>query len=366
MRLYIVLFSFVVIISSCKESFNPKLDEVNSPLVVDGLITDQAQPYTIKLYKAAKFNSDQTYTQETNADVKVSDDCGNTYNFTETSAGIYVSNPSQFVGQPGRTYILTINTNDNILYHSNPQLLLPNNFNVTAYAEFGTKDQLVEDADGNPSKQSLQGINLLVDIQNNTDTLARFRFENKTSLEYSYAVAISLWKTYIYFCWNLQNDNSLVNISGEQYQTSSNDIKKHKICFIPKPEAIRANYSDTVEMDPFYTMAYVSQQIIKVSQFRINSETYQFNKDVNTMLAAQSKMFDPGSTQIKGNVHCDSNPQKLVLGLFEASSVTTNYYAIKPGTTKVTRIIKFEPPYSSGCLGFTSPPFLSPPDFWVN
>ena len=366
MRLNIALFAFVVIISSCKEQFNPKLDDVNSPLVVDGLITDQAQPYTIQLYKASKFNSDQVYAQETNANVIVSDDCGNTYNFTETSAGIYVSDPSQFVGQPGRTYTLAINTNDNNLYHSNPQILLPNNFNVTTYAELGSIDQLVDDVDGNPNKESLQGINLLVDIQNNTDTLPRFRFENKTYLEYSYSVSLSMVKTYAYFCWNFQNNNGLVNISGEQYLTSSKDIKKHKICFIPKTETIRVTYEDSVEVDPFYSFTNISEQIVKVTQYRINSETYQFNKDVNTMLAAKSKMFDPGAAQIKGNVHCDSNSQKLVLGLFEASSVRTNYYAIKPGSTKVTRIIKFEPPYSSGCIGFISPPFLSPPDFWVN
>ena len=366
MRLYIVLFSFVVIISSCKEPFNPKLDDVNSPLVVDGLITDQAQPYTIQLYKASKFNSDKVYTQETNANITISDDCGNTYNFTETSAGIYVSDPSQFVGQPGRTYTLAINTSDNNLYHSNPQLLLPNNFNVTTYTELGSIDQVVDDVDGNPNKKSLQGINLLVDIQNNTDTLPRFRFENKTYLEYSYSVNLSMIKTYVYFCWDLLNDKGLVNISGEQYLTSSKEIKKHKICFIPKTDTIQATYADTVEIDPFYTIADVSEQIVKVKQYRINNETYQFNKDINTMLAAQNKMFDPGATQIKGNMHCDSNPQKLVLGLFEASSVTTNYYAIKPDSTKVTRIIKFEPPYSSGCIGFLGATFTSPPDFWVN
>lgn len=370
MRLYIILFAFIVISSSCKEPFGPKTDTANSPLVVDGLITDEAKPYTIRLYMADQFQSEQGRKNETNADVTVSDDLGHTYKFTETSAGVYVSNPSVFVGQPGRTYTLSVNTSDNNVFHSNPQLLLPNNFNVNTYAELASQDQMVDDGNGNAHKELVEGVNLLVDVQNSTDTVPHFRFDHSTYTECSYTIIISQLKRYVYYAWNLKSDNDLVNISDGQYQTSMNDIKKHKICFLPSSESIEVVNPDSVEIDPPSFTAYISLNIIKVTQYRINNETYKFNKDVNTLLAAQNKTFDPTAFQIKGNMYCDSNPQKLVLGFFEASSARTNYYKIKPGKLVVTSIDKFEPPSSSGVIGtiesLMPPIFQNPPDFWVH
>lgn len=371
MRLYIILLMITIgINSSCKRIYDPKLDSINSPLFVEGLITDEAKPYTIRIKTATQFNSNQSYSNVTKAKVTVSDNYGHTYKFTETTAGVYTSNPSEFVGVPGRTYTLSILTNDNYVFSSNPQILLPNNYKVTTYAEFGSQDQLVDDGYGTPFKETVQGINLLVDIENNTDTVPHFKFKHKSYREYSYKVEIITdILYYVYYGWDFLSDNDLINITDEQYQTSLKDIKKHAVCFVPTASTVEASYLDSATNQSSTKTAYVPKQIVKVSQYRINNETYQFFKDANTLLAANGKMFDPIVFQLKGNIQCTSNSQKQALGFFEASSLTTNYYAIPPEQKVVSKIKSFEPPASSGCIGTIEskdPVIVSiPPDFWI-
>ena len=42
----------------------------------------------------------------------------------------------------------------------------------------------------------------------------------------------------------------------------------------------------------------------------------------NKQLTTSGKIFDPISSQLKGNLSCINNPSEKVLGFFEASSVT--------------------------------------------
>jgi hypothetical protein len=356
MRFYII--PFLLLMVSCKDPFNPELDTVNSPLVVEGLITNEAKPYEVKLYRALQYNSIKNKTNVTKAKVKVIDDLGHTYGFVEKETGVYRSNPAEFVGQAGRTYTLTIETNDT-KFKSKPQKLLPNDFNVTTYAEFGSKDVLSTDAYGSSYKETVQGVNLLADIENNLDSLPRFRFEHKSYREYTYSIQVSMMKTDLYYGWNAILDNDLVNITDDKYQTTSKNIEKHTVCFLPTVYDVQVEYLDSTNQ-PVTISAYVLQQVTKVTRYRINNETFQFYKDINRLLAAEGKMFDPIAFQVNGNIQCISNPQIPVLGFFEASSVDISYYAIKPGKKVVVKVKSFEPPSPSGYV--IIPPF---PDFWV-
>jgi len=320
----------LLINTSCKELFTTEIEINKIPLAVDGLITDEAKSYSIKLSKAASYNNNDSYeyTSVSKAKVTVSDDCGHTYNFTELdNDGVYMSDPSEFVGVPGRSYTLFIKTADNAAYRSSPQLLLPNDFNVKVDAEFGTKDQLVDDGSGTYIKKTVDGVNLLYTIENKEDTLIRFRFDHKLYEEYSH-------------CWAILRNNDNINIT-DNYGTSTNDIEKHNVCFMPiiKDES-------------------VFKLITKIIQYRVNNETYQFYKNNYTILAATGKIFDHLPFQVKGNVMCISDNTIETLGFFEASSVRISYYALNNGYNTLQYVKSYEPPYDFGCPKV-------PPDFWV-
>jgi len=337
-------------ITSCKELYDPKIDIIETPLVIDGLITDQANPYSIKLTKALPFNNNNVseyateYTGVSKAKVTVSDDCGHTYHFTEIdTGGVYMSDPAEFIGVPGRSYMLSIKTIDNKEYRSAPQLLLPNNFNVKVSAEFGTRDQLVKDGSGAYNKETVQGTNIFFDIENNEDTTIRFRFEQKIYKEY---VEIPLG---IVICWGIVQQKDLINITDSL--TSNKNIEKHIVCFLPniKPEV-------WVEKGIDYSRV-VTALIPKITQFRLNPETYQFYKNCNTLLAANGKIFDPMAFQVNGNMKCISDNTVEVLGFFEASSARISYYALYNGS-KIIHYRNGYAPYDSGCIGMPAP------DWW--
>ena len=339
-------------ITSCKELYDPKIDVVETPLVVEGLITDEAKPYSIKLTKALPFNNNNNnvneytfeYTGVSKAKVTVSDDCGYTYHFTEIdTGGVYMSNPAEFVGVPGRSYTLSIKTIDNKEYRSAPQLLLPNNFNVKVSAEFGTRDQLVVDGWGGYNKETVHGTNLLFDIENTEDTLIRFRFEQKIYKEDTEVPPGNK------LCWGIVLQKDLINITDSL--TSNKNIEKHIVCFLPyiKPEEWTENGVDHLRV--------VTALIPKITQYRLNPETYQFYKNCNTLLAASGKIFDPIAIQVKGNIKCISDNTVEVLGFFEASSARISYYAIRNGSKTIYYRNGFAP-VDYGC---TNAPF---PDWW--
>jgi len=337
-------------ITSCKELYDPKIDIVETPLVVDGLITDQANPYSIKLTKSLPFNNTNVseyateYTGVSKAKITVSDDCGHTYNFTEIdTGGVYMSDPAEFIGVPGRSYSLSIKTIDNKEYRSAPQLLLPNNFNVKVFSEFGTRDQLVVDGWGGYNKETVQGTNLLFDIENTEDTLIRFRFEHKIYKE-------TIQSPDDFNCWSILQQKDLINITDNP--TSNKNIEKHIVCFLPK---IKVEEWVENEIDHIRVVTWL---IPKITQYRLNPETYQFYKNCNIILAASGKVFDPMAFQVKGNITCISDDNLQALGFFEASSVRVSYYALRNGSKNI-RFLNGYAPYDDGCVSF---PF---PDWWL-
>lgn len=367
---YITIIILVLCVcSSCRQIYDPDVKPDQSGLVVAGLMTDQPGPYYVKLSKALPYDSSGLNPPVRSAKVTIMDDCGGSYKLEETETGTYASNPSDLIGVPGRSYTLHIETSDGNIYESASQLLLPNNYNANTYGEFTTRDILVEDFYGQVSKLTIQGIDLLVDIKNTTDTIVRFRFQPAVTTEYSYSITITPMLTYIFYCWANTALNDLVNITDEKYQISSNDILKHSICFIPTVYTYSATYRDSVSKKDSILNAPIVNRVIKVNRYCLNNESYQFYKNVNSLLAAQGKIFDPIASQFNGNIACKNNPQKIALGFFEASSVTISYYASRPGQKIIKNVPSFNLPSPFGCVGGISSedPLASnkPPDFWI-
>ena len=360
MRLKIILLAIILgTITSCKELYDPKINIIETPLVVDGLITDQAKSYSIKLTKALPYNNNNVidYTGVSKATVTVSDDAGNTYNFTESdSVGVYKSNPAEFIGVPGRYYTLHIRTIDNIEYQSAAQLMLPNDFKVDVSAEFGTRDQLVVDGWGAYNKETIHGTNIFFDIENNEDTLIRFRFDHRIITQWAIATKPPTYG------WDKLPNTDLINMT-DNYSTSTNNIEKHVVCFVPTNDLkvivtkvwMGADGTDKIMMDKF-----VDKFVIRIIQYRLNNETYLYYKNISTILAANGSIFDPIPWQVQGNVKCISDNSFGVLGFFEASSARYSYYALH-SFSKILKYVKsYEPPTEFGILGTIVP------DWWVS
>jgi hypothetical protein len=106
-NLLIAVISLMTLFTSCVKEIDLQLDsEMQSRLIVDGLITDNDSVQTVMLSMTSPYDSDKPCPPATGATVSVSDGASMFY-FSETNPGIYQS--SELKGKVGKTYTLTIN-----------------------------------------------------------------------------------------------------------------------------------------------------------------------------------------------------------------------------------------------------------------
>ena len=108
-------------ISGCIDPFDPEVPENNQAfMVVDGIITDQPGPYTVKISRSTSLKGDSDLV--TDAEVSIEVQNGGTETLVETHDGVYETRGLQ--GETGKSYRLTINSGGQT-YRSTWELLRP-------------------------------------------------------------------------------------------------------------------------------------------------------------------------------------------------------------------------------------------------
>jgi hypothetical protein len=305
--------------AACTEPYNFSIDSTVESIVVDGLITDQVESYTIQLHQPSGYGNTSNK-PVTGANVTVTDNLGNTYIFTEDNdkAGIYTSNSAQFTGIPGLSYILHIHTTAGEDFQSASQLLPPAQKIDTVYGEKSFEYFQNVDANGNYISYKADGINVFLDIKNRNEGNQNYRLLNTIYLQYTYQFNIPY--SPFNYCWTkyspaIPGDGMcLINNTDE---AATSEIKKLKFSFIPFDRSF-------YRIIDIATMAKFS---LLIKQYRMNNETSDYYMNIDKQLKAEGRLFDPIATQLKGNILCVNNKNKAAYGFFEASSKTTYTYS---------------------------------------
>ena len=92
--------------TSCEEVIDVDLNSAESKLVIEGAITDQPGPYTVKISKTTDYYIPADYPKISGAVITISDNSGFIEHLTETEPGVYQTD--SLVGIPGRTYSLKV------------------------------------------------------------------------------------------------------------------------------------------------------------------------------------------------------------------------------------------------------------------
>ena len=88
---------------ACKKTINVDVNDAPPQMVIEGLVNNSSAA-KVFITNSVKLSSDNVYPPVSGANVIITDNVGNSFHLTETSAGVY-SNP--FFGVPGRAYNLT-------------------------------------------------------------------------------------------------------------------------------------------------------------------------------------------------------------------------------------------------------------------
>lgn len=106
MNKYLCIILATFLLASCTKVIDIDLNSSNPQMVIEGYISDEQGPYTVKLSKTVNFSDANTYPSITGALVTISDNKGATDTLSESVAGLYQTN--HIKGNPGNTYTLKV------------------------------------------------------------------------------------------------------------------------------------------------------------------------------------------------------------------------------------------------------------------
>lgn len=297
--------------NSCIERFEPEVQGFKSILVVDGLITDREEAYTILLSRSRALNTQDTV-YESLAEVKVTDDDNNSFHFRESKPGVYQSNPLEFVGQVGENYFLDIITSEGEHYQSSPVLLKQTPPIDSIYFE----RQLRTDDEG----VTYQGIAVLLDTHDPQNSTNYYRWEWQEDWE----VAVPYPNQYEWIPLNTQS------ILRGYFELHGLDLR---ICYDSGAGTnIQVETSAHLAEDRIsnYELTYVTDQghkqsslySILVRQYALDSLEFTYWSELKKLSESLGTLFDPQPYELNGNVFNVEDPDEPVVGFFGASTVS--------------------------------------------
>ncbi len=282
-----------MIITGCITQFYPETNESSDLVVVEGLITDKNEPYTIKLSNAMPLGNSQKIIPLTGCSVSVSDDLGNRYNFSETSDGVYVSDSSMFKGEIGRSYVLHITRNalgGYYAYESSPVEMKP----VPPIDSLYYEKVVIHQAD--PWSGLQEGCQVYLDTQDPQNNCKYYRWEFTETWEFHlpYTVTNNI-------CW-ISDNSDMINIKSTSAY-SEDKITSFPIDFI-------SNASDRLGV----------KYSILVNQYSLNEDEYLYWEKLENITENVGGLYDIIPASIPSNVFCTDDPAQKVLGYFSVSA----------------------------------------------
>ena len=306
---FFILFLVVLITSNCTEPYQIETTSFKDVLVIESTITNELDYQEIKLSRTYSLVSDEP-NNESNAQVWIEDSDQNTYNFSESEPGVYVSDET-FKAEPDIAYQLHITTSSGKHFESNEEYLTP-------VAELGSL--YAEKAINN----GIAGIEVRVNSNEDIGNAKHFRYEYEETYKIvaPYDIEFNIELTNInitpqYFSYDIvvtDNDyEKKVGYASESEQEIlqtiitdyNNSISKFPICFIEETNhKIREKYS------------------ILVRQYVQTKESHGFYKKLKDLGSVESLLINSQPGYVNGNIYEVGSEQEKVVGFFEVSSVS--------------------------------------------
>ncbi len=288
---YIALLLTPVLISGCVAKFIPEIEEDKELLVVQGLLTDQLAPDTIKLSRSLPLGQRIDARPVTGSIVTVSDDEGNFHTLPETIAGSYITPPS-FIRTPGRFYTLHINSGG-LNYESLPVEMIPVPPIDSVYYEKSVIEEPYQFSEG------VDACEIFLDTHDPTGKCKYYRWDFSETWVFRllFEVPNSL-------CWISDNSHN-VNIKSTAAFNESK-IKRYPLIYI-------SNFTDRLQY----------RYSIQVNQYSVNEDEFNYWEKISNIAVQVGSLYDIIPASVTGNIQCIENPGEKVLGYFSVSAKTS-------------------------------------------
>ncbi len=311
------LFAMLLLLTGCEEYYRADLDKMDNLMVVESRISPYAKERYIKLSQTSNFNDNMSASPIKEAQCSIVESNGTAYPGTETSEGYYTFRT--FVPESGKSYKLQIKHGGDT-YESDFETMPPAARIDSIYAVLAEKTIYFTDAYGKPSSSTDKGFELKIDAPL-TDKERFYKFNHESVIQWTYQPPSTIgpppppW-----YGWKVFSDTGdNFNLAAKKQFSGAEKVENHTIVY---RSLNNLNYLDS--------LAQTNQGwIITVEQYGITESSYNFYNNINKQLSASGQLFDPVYAQVTGNIHCVTQPDKVVLGQFDLCSFNRYRYFAK-------------------------------------
>lgn len=272
-------------------------------MVVDGEITNEPGPYTVRISRSFAIGNFNNLLVE-GAEVTITDQNGNQVLLTEQSPGKYQTKPSDLIGREGSTYILHIQLPDGTEYESLPETLHPTPPIDSIHYELKEGVEFLGDFTENTFTYFQMYVNL-------TDPPGRenfYRWESTRVMEFE-----SDLPTYppeidpppdppecCYLCYLYNYDQSNIAIASDRF-ADGQEMKNIPVTRIGN--------------------GYENIFSFRLRQYSLTARAYDFFSRIKSQQENTGSIFDTPPGSIRGNIVNVDDSREQVLGYFSASAV---------------------------------------------
>jgi hypothetical protein len=301
--LMLMAFFMFFILTSCVDEYWPEVGKYENLLVVEGGITNEVGPYTIKISKSSPIDS-SNYIPYPNCNITISDDIGRLENLVEINEGEYVTSFGGIQGEIGRKYKITISTPDSKTYESDYEELIKPVLIERVYAE-------IEYHDDGAYDHTLAGYQFYLDTETSTDTNfylwqmeATFHFQSDFGIRWYFDGRVRPFNPSdsLFNCWTNYKINDL-------YTFNTTSLLNDQLLKFP------LNYVNTE--GKHLTKKYS----LLVKQNTISKKAFQFWDAIKEQNSDQGSLYSHQPYQIKGNIRNIDDDEEPVLGYFMVNGV---------------------------------------------
>lgn len=314
------IFFLIFILSSCTEQYILQSNTFDDAIVIEATITNELKHQHIKISRTYRLEDKET-SIESGAQVYITDNLGNQYNFEELD-NEYVSS-QEFQATKNNNYKLTIITKEGKTYQSSTEKL--------------TTENQIQDIDKKVVTQNGQtGVQLNIKSFDPANSSKYYRYE----YEETYKIIAPLWRPYKAIV--VPGD---VGSSHDEIAIIQLDDTERKTCFstYKSNDIIQHNTIDLNEDRVDFEIRFISSDnpiiahrySILVKQYVQNINAYTFYNILKKLSDSESILSQNQPGFFSGNIKCIDNPKEKVIGFFDVSAVSSkriffNYQDIFP------------------------------------
>ncbi|MEP6584803.1 MAG: DUF4249 domain-containing protein [Ginsengibacter sp.] len=298
--LFYIIFLFIAY--SCKEKFNANIISPSTGyLVVEGFISSGQDPTTITLTRSVRLYDSVNIVPEQNAIVNIESETNQLFPLSETASGVYTS--EILILNSNEKYRLQIKTQDSKEYVSDFAIV-----------------KKTPDIDSISWTRENGGVKIYVNTHDPQNNTKYYRWDYAETWEFH-----STYYSSLKYFFNQSNVPIGVGFKSADHGI---DTTIYKCWNTFSSTNINLGSSEKLEADVIYLpLVYIEPASVKLSvlysfdvrQYALSHEAYLFYQKIKKNTEGIGSIFDAQPSELKGNIHCVTDPAEIVIGFIDIS-----------------------------------------------